>query len=104
MSKKKSVPIPTHKLSRDGRQLFRTAFGAGQWFMFPKSFLTIMTLQEAVVLSFLINWSGHRKARAERGWFYCTIKRMEKELQLNYRVQRYAMTALDNKGIIETEN
>lgn len=73
----------------------------GNWFRFPKRFLTVMKEPEAVFLSFLINHNTRNKKIGE--WFYCTVEKMEKELYSPKRRQSAILSSLASKGFISVK-
>jgi hypothetical protein len=76
-------------------------YSPGNWFMFPKDFLMVMTEMEAILLSYLINHSVKVDAIEKAdGWFYCKKRRMTKELLYPSDRLRYLVSKLKNKNFL----
>jgi DNA-binding MarR family transcriptional regulator len=74
----------------------------GAWFRFPKSFLKIMSRDEALVLAFLANHSFKVKCHDRKGWFFCKMTEITKELNMSNWTQTRVMSILEQNDLIVT--
>lgn len=89
-------------MSPEQMEAWASMFAPGQWFMFPKSFLKFLDLDEAVALSFLINLNRRNDYKIT-DWFYCKVVKMEKEICFNEKKQGRVLNKLKKRNLIETE-
>ena len=78
-------------------------FTDGTWFRFPKIFFKLMPLEEAIVLAFLMNYSGAKKASKKDGWFECRVQDLENEVGIPEHVQRRVIGRLQDANRLESE-
>lgn len=73
------------------------------WFQIHTDFFDVLTLEQSMVLHFLLNWhlKKTREGKVSSNWFFCTVKSMEKELRLNPDQQTRVLKALQKKGFLE---
>jgi len=88
----------------DMRELLSAMYADSEWFRFPKRFLAVMSYQEAILLSYLIN--AYRVCMAEErngGWFYCKMERIMQDLYMGRTQQTQMVKNLKDKGYITTK-
>lgn len=80
-------------------------FADGGWFRFPKRFLAILDATEALVLAYLCNQANVAMDhdRYENGWFFCSAKKMEKDIFFNRFAQIRLVNKLAAKGYVKTK-
>lgn len=71
------------------------------FFLFPEVFLDFMSRHDAVTLAYLIGHS--RRSGKERGWYYCKMSLMMKELRISSSSQTRDIAALVYHDFIETK-
>lgn len=87
-----------------GRHTIESVYNAGNWFMFSRHFLYAMDPAEAIFLQYLINWSSRVNAiDLHDGWFYCSAKRIQKEMVMTIDTQTRRFKVLKGLGVIETK-
>jgi len=71
------------------------------FFLFPEVFLDFMSRHDAVTLAYLL---GHSKRSGkERGWYYCKMSLMMKELRISSSSQTRDIASLVDQGFIQTK-
>lgn len=81
---------------------FERILSSGNWFLFPRDFLRIMSVEQAVLLAHLINFSNLLKASLLKdGWFYCTAKKLHHDLGMSPKTQSRVLRLLANSAFIE---
>jgi hypothetical protein len=83
----KEQKMNERKWSQKEREISELVFCPGAFFRFSPQFLDFMGLDEAVLLSFLINHSYITKSRTRGGWFWCTTKTLTKRLRMDRQKQ-----------------
>ena len=81
-------------------------YAGGRWFQFPRHLMLIMSCQEAVLISFLINHAAgiNKKAfKKNDGWFYCKKRTILMRLFLPLRMQTRIVKRLMNRGYLESK-
>lgn len=83
------------------RQL--TCFNPGEWFQFPKRFLNIMSIREAVFLSGLINMTCIKidAKEDEEGWISCTSNDVLNYLNIPKHTQERILMKLKGRHFIK---
>lgn len=106
MSKKRKLK-PTRQINQLINDLERNLnrfWSDGDWFQFPKSFLLAMSVDEAILLAYLINQSRVVKAyERNQGWFYCRATKIETELLFHKRKQTRVINKLREKGYLASK-
>jgi len=76
-------------------------YDSGRWFQLPKEFLGIMSDTEAILLSYLINFSRYKKAKEKNEhWFYCVKMRICRDLHIPFQKQQRLLVSLKNRGFL----
>lgn len=86
------------------RSDFERAFSSGEWFMFPRCLLLVLSFGESILLSHLINKA--RSVRASEkygGWFYCLMNSIVDDLNISVDQQTSLFQSLKRKGYVVTE-
>lgn len=79
------------------------AYASGNWMMMPRMFMYAMSWDEAIVLAFLIDHADrYIHLEKYKGWFYCTMNKMEWELGIGQDKQSRVINKLIERGLIET--
>lgn len=68
-------------------RIWELLYNDKRWFRFPKTLLQFMTPDEAVFFSYLNNLATLARAKRNDGWFYCTIRQVERDLKFDARKQ-----------------
>jgi hypothetical protein len=78
-------------------------YDTSRWAMFPLDLLAIMPLEEAALITYLINF-GRLKARdgeVKKGWFRCSTQHLTSTLNVSRRSHDRLMHNLEVKGLVE---
>ncbi len=79
-------------------------YASGNWFMFPRCFLLVMSEAEAVLLAYLINFSTLKKSwENHEGWFYCTRATILDNLCITMRRQTNLFVSLEKRGFLQSQ-
>ncbi len=81
--------------------LMSEAYDPGNWFQFPLNFLDIMTLQEAMMLSYLANHA--RRVRKHDEWFFCLMRHITRDLRISHGTQSQTIRRLKAHRFLDTE-
>lgn len=96
------LPEEYNQKQREQAQVFESIYANGMWFVFPKSFALITRLDQAVLLSYLVNISQLCNAVEKTdGWFYHTTRQIEDSLYINRFRQNKIIKGLLSEGIVE---
>ena len=78
--------------------------GSG-WFKLPFIFLQTLPPDEAVLYAYLVDQCKQLDAHLGRteGWFYCTVRKIKKDVGIGPRTQTRVIKSLQRKGYIHTK-
>ncbi len=81
------------------------ACAGSSWFRLPFSFLQKFQADEAVLFAYLIDQCKQLDAHLGKteGWFYCTTKKIKKDIGFGAKTQTRVLNSLANKGYIHTQ-
>lgn len=83
------------------RQSLRS-YSPGRWFKFPREFLWVLTRDQAIALSALIDKADRCVSLTRnKGWFYYTVDMMEWDTNMDRNVQERVLRSLDDAGYIQ---
>jgi len=88
---------------QEKERLCEILLAGGEWFQMPKRLFQMMPMDEAVVLSLLMNVSNTVQAHLRDGWFQFSIDKMEEELSISERIQRRVIRNLQEAERVESE-
>lgn len=98
------MPLDRTLSDKQIRSMFEMAFASGEWFMFPRALLYVLSFGEAIMLSHLINKARSVKAEEkEEGWFYCLMSNIVEDLHISSDSQTRLFNSLKQKAYIKTE-
>lgn len=75
------------------------------WFRLHRAFIEKYGLEQAAIISFLINWFFIKTDNEglTDDWFFCTVESMEENIHINVDKQRRMIKKLISEGILETK-
>ena len=74
-----------------------------RWYQFPRHFLAVMSSDEAILLSYLINHADTHATKQNEGWFYCLKQLIAEEIFFNFDKQTILFASLERRDFIETK-
>ncbi len=79
-------------------RLIAGMMSSGGWFSMHRSLIKELGLEGASVFHYLLNFLQRfkKKNKAEGGWFFCTVDKMESELGLSSKTQRRVLGNLQS--------
>ncbi len=84
--------------------LLNDAYNPGNWIQTPRIYFQIMPIEEATLFNLLVSHSRVVRPDVEgNGWFYCTMYKIMKELNINQKMQSRLMSKLKDRGFIFTK-
>ena len=93
------------EMSKEERARLQNFIAQNGYIMVPRDFFLVMSSDAAFFLSYLINQAKRHKAEEKKdGWFYCTIKKVQKYIYMNVNKQRKVMLELQGKRHIPRTN
>lgn len=77
----------------------------GAWFHFPLVFMTFLSVEESVLLAFLINHYtlNRRNGNHKEGWVECTSRIIQKYIPMHRNTITKAIAGLASHGVITTK-
>ena len=90
--------MTTKKLDAHSQNLQRV-YDSGGWFMTNRELFHAFSLEEACLLSHLINIGSIKKTV----WFCCRIEQLKEVLNLSDRQQRRLMSHLVRRGVLKVK-
>jgi hypothetical protein len=78
----------------------------GNWFMFPRYYMFFLQPIDAVVFSYLMKvecWCVEHETTKEEEWFYCTMEKFERDLNISRDQQKRSVARLKELEVIETK-
>jgi hypothetical protein len=79
-------------------------YTGGAFFRVPVDFFHILSIDEAIILAYLINHSERVKARKHKsGWFYCTSRAIENEINMGRYRQHRHISRLITRNLLKAE-
>ncbi len=79
----------------------RELWSDARWIRLPKPLLLVMKEAEAILLSYLINWSFCAGRPENKGWFYCPMKYIHFELNMVRSKQTELIKRLRLRGYLK---
>lgn len=100
--RKKEEPTIEEIKQRREEQKIERAYDAGKWFQLPGVFVKLLGFPDAGFLAIIINISGMVPLKYRiKGFFPCSVKRIEKLVGYNGDAQWARLKSLEKKGYIK---
>lgn len=79
------------------------SYAADSFIMFPKAFLLHFDIQDAVMLSMLMDIRRQFRVECDKkkGWFFCTVKNLQRRSRLTTTTQWRIINRLEERNIIQ---
>lgn len=91
----KDISFYRHRLS---------AYSGGHFWLFPEDFLDLMSRDEALVLSAIINFADQFNAISRyKGWFFLSIDRLKNKVRMDARTQQRNIKRLVERGYLKSK-
>lgn len=106
MKERKVRKTHSMNIAYSAELILEELYCGGEWFQFPRSFLYVMPLDEAVLLAYLFMIRkfalGLPESKDSDGWFYCKLTKIKRELLFSKNRQTRLFSKLKEKGFIKT--
>jgi hypothetical protein len=88
----------------DYGEALMAALAPGSWMQLQKAYLYAMKKDEAVVLTFLLDfyYNLDKAYTLEGGWFFCTVETLQQDAFVEPKAQTRILQALEDLGVLAT--